>query len=51
VVSWQRPHWLGREDLNHGIAVDVLGNARASPTCSQRQQQQQTDAKPAGIPR
>jgi hypothetical protein len=36
------PSYLGREDSNLGIAVDMLDNARALPTCSQRQQQQQT---------
>ena len=32
----------GREDSNLGIAVDMLDNARALPTCLQRQQQQRS---------
>src|SRR5260370_41246706 len=31
--------WLGREDSNLGIAVDMLDNARALPTCSRRSSQ------------
>ena len=39
-----RHGWLGREDSNLGIAVDMLDNARALPTCSHRSSQACCDA-------
>ena len=39
-----RAGWLGREDSNLGIAVDMLDNARALPTCSRRSSQACCDA-------
>ncbi len=39
-----RTGWLGWEDSNLGIAVDMMDNARALPTCSRRSSQACCDA-------